>query len=61
MVETTTVGYYGLTTIGNVTSNVTNLGRDEDLAKVEIAIQALILTLAICGNGIVLIVLLRRR
>ncbi len=61
MAETTTLGQLELETSGNISSNVTNLGRDEDLAKVEIAIQAVIFTLAVCGNGVVLIVLLRRR
>ena len=61
MAETTTFRYLELETNGNVSSNVTNLGRDEDLAKIEIAIQVVIFTLAVCGNGVVLIVLLRRR
>ena len=50
--------------IGNLTAlNETsaNLGRDEDLAKFEIAVSAFIFALAILGNGVVLIILLTRR
>ena len=46
-----------------ITSNetISNLGRDEDLAKFEIAVSAVIFALAILGNGLVLIILLTRR
>lgn len=44
----------------NATTNSTQMPyvRDEELAKIEIAVQGIILCLAILGNGIVLIVLL---
>ena len=47
----------------NFTTNetVSSLGRDEDLAKFEIAVSAVIFALAILGNGLVLIILLTRR
>ncbi len=47
----------------NVTSsaNATGLGRDEDLARIEVAVSGLIFALAVLGNGLVLVILLTRR
>ena len=57
--------YGNMTSEQNMTSqNGTTsggLGRDEDLAKLEIAVSALIFALAVLGNGLVLIILLTRR
>ena len=57
LVNTTSV--YDNFTTSNET--ITNLGRDEDLAKFEIAVSAVIFALAIIGNGLVLIILLTSR
>ena len=45
----------------NMSTNDTAFGRNEELAKLEIAVQGLILFLAILGNGIVLLVLFFKR
>ncbi|KAK2151348.1 hypothetical protein LSH36_366g00012 [Paralvinella palmiformis] len=47
-------------TVANITNNAT-YHRNEELAKVEIAVQAVILALAVSGNVIVLMVLAARR
>ncbi len=65
-VETTSYVYHELMTsnsIGNIsnTTEATVLGRNEDLAKIEITVQSLILALAIFGNGTVLLVLGTRK
>ena len=57
LVNTTSV--YDNFTSSNETN--ANLGRDEDLAKFEIAVSAVIFALAILGNGLVLIILLTSR
>ena len=57
LVNTTSV--YDNFTTSNQT--ISNLGRDEDLAKFEIAVSAVIFALAILGNGLVLIILLTSR
>ena len=57
LVNTTSV--YDNFTTSNET--IPNLGRDEDLAKFEIAVSAVIFALAILGNGLVLIILLTSR
>ena len=54
----TTVLYDNFTTSNET---ISSLGRDEDLAKFEIAVSAIIFALAILGNGLVLIILLTRR
>lgn len=36
-------------------------GRDESLAKVEVAVQTLIFVVTVCGNGVVLAALMLRR
>ncbi len=43
---------------GNLTSQIH--GRDEHLAQIEILVQGLIFSLAVIGNGIVLVILLCR-
>ena len=45
----------------NVTTTMPSISRNEDLAKIEIAVQAAILFLAVFGNSLVLIVLRLRR
>lgn len=47
----------------NMTSSMpsSNPGRDEELAKVEVTVQALILIVTVCGNGLVLVSLVLRR
>ncbi len=52
--------YLNITNSGS-TLNSSNHTRDENLAKIEISVQACILFLAVFGNGMVLLVLFCRR
>ena len=56
--STTEVDYTVTSSYSNLTSNGTvAAGRDENLAKIEILIQAVIFALAVVGNSMVLLVL----
>ena len=44
----------------NATEPATPSGRDEDLAKAEVAVQAVILLVALLSNALVLIALMRQ-